>query len=78
MHLVMKVVMKIVMKVLIKVERNNEGDNEGSDEGGGVDCNLFERCFNLWQADGLTDEWTDIGDCWVAFVTENLKPNLPV
>ena len=67
------------MKVVIKVARNNEGDDEGSDEGGGEDCNLFERSFfYLWQADGLTDEWTDTGDCWVAFVTENLKPNLPV
>ena len=49
-------------------EDGDEGGGEGSDEGvmkGILSC--MRGCFDNWRM----DEWTNIGDCRVAFETEN-------
>ena len=58
MKVVNKIVMKVVIKLVIKVVMNVAT----------INFKLFEG-FSLW-TDKYTNEWTDIGDCRVAFATE--------
>ena len=71
-------VMKVVVKVVIKMKVVMEGGVEGSDEGGGecggckvVGCGKNYVSLMVVRFNDSESLGTDVGDCRVAFATED-------